>query len=152
MDLTGQYNTTPHVHGGDGHGRATGIGVIVHNWPCSMLRKEQHTAHSLHMYVLYATVLKLQLFLSLRFPSSSVPYGSYMLNAAGHIIEREGEGQRERRNLLLQGGRCNWLHRGTIFREVIFVHKLVRISIKRSSPMMQDTAESPFTEFAEEGK
>ena len=26
------------------------IGVIVHNWPCSMLREEQHAAHTLlHM-------------------------------------------------------------------------------------------------------
>ena len=44
------------------------------------------------------TVLKLQLFLALppSFPSSPllscVPYGSYMLNAAGHIIER-GKGE-----------------------------------------------------------
>ena len=97
-----------------------GIGVIVHNWPCSMLREEQHTAHRLHSLARYTcmvgdgTVLKLQLFLALppSFPSSPllscVPYGSYMLNAAGHIIERGRE--REGGTLLLQGGRNNRQH------------------------------------------
>ena len=36
-------------------------------------------------------------------PSASVPYGSYMLNAAGHIIERErGGGEENGGTLLLQ--------------------------------------------------
>ena len=53
----------------DGTGRrhdaagVAGIGVIVHNWLCSMFREEQHTTLSLHMYC--TALLKLQLFLSL---------------------------------------------------------------------------------------
>ena len=51
-------------------------------------------------------------------PSASVPlpYGSYMLNAAGHIIERERG--KNGGTLLLRGGGSNEMQRSMIFKEV----------------------------------
>ena len=96
----------------DGRGRApaTGIGVIVHNWPCSMLREEQHTEyvllHSLHMYCVRRDGAEVA---TLSLPRSRAPLSLpfqcaiWKLHAkCGGTHHREGTGE-ERRNPFITG-------------------------------------------------
>ena len=92
-----------------------GIGVIVHNWPCSMLREEQHTAHRLHSLARYTCMVGDGAEVAtLSRPPSLLPFLPSLILCAIWKLHAKCGGthhrEREGGTLLLQGGRNNRQH------------------------------------------